>query len=163
MDTLQAVIIAILQGAAGLFPSAVSATRSYCQRCCTGTSSAIAGVPSVPGHAHLGGHGIAGHFWRDWWALFTGVIGVGGAHQVKESRRVFLLVVIATIPAVILGFLLEKFFRSLFGSPVVAASFLIVNGVHCWSVSGFAAERGATCRRCVRSTRWSSASGSAPR
>ena len=55
-------------------------------------------------------------------------IGIGGAHQVDESRRVFLLVVIATIPAVILGFLAEKFVRGLFGSPVVAASFLIVNG-----------------------------------
>ena len=29
----------------------------------------------------------------------------------------------------ILGFLLEKFFRSLFGSPVVAAGFLVVNGI----------------------------------
>ena len=35
---------------------------------------------------------------------------------------------IATIPAVIVGFLLEHFFRSLFGAPVVAATFLIVNG-----------------------------------
>jgi undecaprenyl-diphosphatase len=41
---------------------------------------------------------------------------------------VFVLVVIATIPAVIIGFVLEKFVRGLFGSPVVAASFLIVNG-----------------------------------
>ena len=41
----------------------------------------------------------------------------------------FLLVVIATIPAVIIGFLLEKFVRGLFGSPVVAAAFLVVNGV----------------------------------
>jgi undecaprenyl-diphosphatase len=56
------------------------------------------------------------------------VLGIGGAHQVAESRRVFVLVVIATIPAVVIGFLLEKFVRGLFGSPVVAASFLIVNG-----------------------------------
>jgi undecaprenyl-diphosphatase len=39
------------------------------------------------------------------------------------------LVVIATIPAVIAGFLLEKFVRGLFGSPIVAATFLIVNGL----------------------------------
>jgi undecaprenyl-diphosphatase len=37
--------------------------------------------------------------------------------------------VIATIPAVIIGFLLEKFFRNLFGTPVVAAAFLMVNAV----------------------------------
>lgn len=41
----------------------------------------------------------------------------------------FLLVVLATVPAVIVGFLLEKFLRTLFGSPVVAAAFLVVNGV----------------------------------
>jgi undecaprenyl-diphosphatase len=69
------------------------------------------------------------YFWRDWWALFTGVIGIGDGHQVQESRRVFLLIVIATIPAVIVGFFLEKFVRGLFGSPVVAAAFLVVNGV----------------------------------
>ncbi|MBU6508528.1 MAG: undecaprenyl-diphosphate phosphatase, partial [Alphaproteobacteria bacterium] len=38
------------------------------------------------------------------------------------------LIVVATIPAVILGFALEKFFRNLFGTPVVASVFLIVNG-----------------------------------
>jgi undecaprenyl-diphosphatase len=37
--------------------------------------------------------------------------------------------VVATIPAVIVGFLLEKFVRGLFGAPMVAAAFLMVNGV----------------------------------
>ena len=40
-----------------------------------------------------------------------------------------MLIVVATIPAVIIGFLLEKFVRGLFGTPVVAAVFLVVNGV----------------------------------
>jgi undecaprenyl-diphosphatase len=61
--------------------------------------------------------------------LAIGVLGLASAHQVSESRRVFLLIVIATIPAVIVGFVLEHFVRSLFGSPVIAASFLIVNGL----------------------------------
>jgi undecaprenyl-diphosphatase len=39
-----------------------------------------------------------------------------------------MLIVIATIPAVIVGFALEKFVRGLFGSPVIAATFLVVNG-----------------------------------
>ena len=68
------------------------------------------------------------YFWRDWWALLRGVVGLDTAHQVAESRRVFGLIVIATIPAVVLGFLFEKLFRSLFGSPLTAAGFLIVNG-----------------------------------
>jgi undecaprenyl-diphosphatase len=42
---------------------------------------------------------------------------------------VFALIVVATIPAVIVGFLLEKFFRSLFGAPTIAAIFLMVNAL----------------------------------
>jgi undecaprenyl-diphosphatase len=48
---------------------------------------------------------------------------------VQESRRVFMLIVIATIPAVIVGFVLEKFVRGLFGTPIIAAGFLVVNGL----------------------------------
>jgi len=131
MDTLQAIVIAILQGATELFPV-----------------SSLGHAVVLPAVLHWGidqhdpaflpflvmlhvgtAAALLGFFWRDWWALFIGVIGVGDRHQVNESRRVFLLVVIATIPAVIVGFLLEKFVRGLFASPLVAATFLIVNGV----------------------------------
>jgi undecaprenyl-diphosphatase len=71
---------------------------------------------------------LLGYFWRDWWALLIGVCGLTDAHRVTEARRVFLLIVIATLPAVIVGFVLEHFFRTLFGAPVVAAAFLVVNG-----------------------------------
>ena len=47
---------------------------------------------------------LIGYFWRDWLALALGVLGLSGAHQNRESRRVFLLMVVATIPAVIVGF-----------------------------------------------------------
>src|SRR5208283_2819510 len=67
-------------------------------------------------------------FGRDWWLIATGLLGIGGARQVSESRRVFVPIVVATIPAVIVGYFFEKFFRGLFASPVVEAGFLIVNG-----------------------------------
>ncbi|HET6308697.1 MAG TPA: undecaprenyl-diphosphate phosphatase [Rhodopila sp.] len=130
MDTLQALVIAILQGATELFPV-----------------SSLGHAVVLPAllhwkldqHApeflpflvmlHLGtAAALLAYFWQDWWAITTGLLGIGDAHQVRESRRVFVLVVIATIPAVVIGFLLEKFLRGLFGSPVVAAAFLIVNG-----------------------------------
>src|ERR1700759_4103293 len=38
------------------------------------------------------------------------------------------MIIVATIPAVILGFALEKTLKGLFGAPAVAAFFLIVNG-----------------------------------
>jgi len=72
---------------------------------------------------------LLSYFWRDWWMLFLGVLGMADQTRVQESRRVFLKIVIATIPAVIVGFVLEKFVRGLFGTPVIAAIFLVVNGL----------------------------------
>jgi undecaprenyl-diphosphatase len=130
MNMLQALVIAILQGATELFPvSSLGHAVVLPALLHWGIDQRSPDFLPFLVMLHLGtAAALLGYFWRDWWALLTGVLGVGGAHQVRESRRVFLLVVIATIPAVIIGFLLEKLLRGLFGSPVVAATFLIVNG-----------------------------------
>ena len=131
MDFIQALVIAILQGATELFPVS-SLGHAVVLPALLHWSIDQKSPDFLPFLVmlHLGtATALLGYFWRDWWAILTGLAGVGGAHQVKESRRVFVLVVIATIPAVILGFVAEKFFRGLFGSPVIAASFLIVNGL----------------------------------
>src|ERR1700760_4765338 len=131
MDTLQALVIAILQGATELFPvSSLGHAVVLPALLHWGIDQRSPEFLPFLVMLHLGtATALLGYFWQDWWAILTGVLGVGAAHQVAESRRVFLLVVIATIPAVILGFLAEKFVRGLFGSPVVAAAFLVVNGV----------------------------------
>ena len=51
------------------------------------------------------------------------------AIYMRESRRVFLPVVVATIPAVLVGFALEHYLRALFAAPAIAAAFLVVNGL----------------------------------
>src|SRR5271165_6345148 len=131
MSALQAVVIAILQGATELFP--VSSL---------GHAVVLPALLHWPLDQrspeflpflvmlHLGtATALLLFFWRDWWSLAIGVLGLASPHQINESRRVFLKIVIATIPAVIVGFLLEKFVRGLFGTPVVAAAFLVVNGL----------------------------------
>jgi undecaprenyl-diphosphatase len=131
MSALQAIIIALVQGATELFP--VSSL---------GHAVVLPALLNwhIDQHApsflpflvmlHLGtATALVLYFWRDWWTLALGVLGLTDAHQAGESRRVFVLIVIATIPAVIVGFLLEKFFRNLFGAPAVAAIFLVVNGI----------------------------------
>jgi undecaprenyl-diphosphatase len=130
MDTLQALVIAILQGATELFPvSSLGHAVVLPALLHWDINQRSAEFLPFLVMLHLGtAAALLAYFWRDWWAVLTGVLGVGDAHQVGESRRVFLLVVIATIPAVIIGFVLEKFVRGLFGSPVVAATFLVVNG-----------------------------------
>ena len=130
MNILQALVIAILQGATELFPvSSLGHAVVLPALLHWGIDQRSAEFLPFLVMLHLGtATALLGYFWRDWWAIVTGVLGIGDAHQVSESRRVFVLVVIATIPAVIAGFLLEKFVRGLFGSPAVAALFLIVNG-----------------------------------
>ena len=131
MSAVQAILIAVLQGATELFP--VSSLGHAV------VLPAILRWP-IDQHSpeflpflvmlHLGtATALLLFFWRDWWALLIGVLGLTTPHQATESRRVFLLIVIATIPAVIVGFLAEKFFRNLFGAPVVAAIFLMVNAL----------------------------------
>jgi undecaprenyl-diphosphatase len=131
MDILQALIIAILQGATELFPvSSLGHAVVLPALLHWGIDQRAPAFLPFLVMLHLGtATALLGYFWRDWWAITTGVLGMGGAHQVSESRRVFVLVVIATVPAVVVGFFLEKFVRGLFGSPVVAAAFLIVNGL----------------------------------
>jgi undecaprenyl-diphosphatase len=130
MNTIQSIVMALLQGATELFP--VSSLGHAV------VAPALLHWP-IDQHApsflpflvmlHLGtATALLLYFWRDWWALAIGVLGIGSGHDVGESRRVFGLIVIATLPGVIVGFLLEHFFRDLFGTPVVAAAFLIVNG-----------------------------------
>jgi undecaprenyl-diphosphatase len=69
------------------------------------------------------------YFWREWWGLLLAVFGRGSsAGAVAAHRHLILLLVVGTLPAVVLGFVFEKWLRHLFGSPVGAASFLIVNG-----------------------------------
>ena len=68
-------------------------------------------------------------FWRDWLGLVRGLLGIGDNASVNTARRSFVLIVIATIPAVILGFTLEKYVRGLFASPMLAAGMLVLNGV----------------------------------
>lgn len=131
MSTLQAIFIAIIQGATELFPVSSLGHAVVLPRLLGWDidQRSAAFLPFLV-MLHLGtAAALLLFFWRDWWSLATGVLGLASSHQTSESRRVLALIVIATIPAVIVGFLLEKFFRDLFGTPVVAAVFLIVNAV----------------------------------
>ena len=70
------------------------------------------------------------YFWRDWLFVLRGLIGVGAGSRddIERARRLLGLIVVATLPAVVIGFLFEKLVRGLFASPLIAALFLIANG-----------------------------------
>lgn len=68
------------------------------------------------------------YFWRDWRDLFGGLwVARGGAGN--PEARLFWLLVCGTVPAALLGLVLEHKVRQLFGGFTVAAVFLMLNGL----------------------------------
>jgi undecaprenyl-diphosphatase len=130
MNTLQAIVVAILQGATELFPVS-SLGHAVVLPAVLNWNIDQHGPDFLPFLVllHTGtAAALLLYFWRDWWALARGILGIGANAEVNRARTLFVLIVIATIPAVVLGFVLEKFFRTLFGSPIVASAVLVVNG-----------------------------------
>ena len=130
MTALQAILFAILQGATELFPVSSLGHAVVLPALLSWNldQHSAAFLPFLV-MLHLGtAIALLAYFWRDWWAILTGVLGMSTPHQAAESRRVFLLIVVATIPAVIVGFTLRHYIATLFGTPLVAAAFLVVNG-----------------------------------
>jgi undecaprenyl-diphosphatase len=66
------------------------------------------------------------YFWRDWLFVLRGLIGRG--EGAGEARRLLTMIVVATIPAVVIGLIVEKTVRGMFASPFLAAMFLVING-----------------------------------
>ncbi len=131
MSALDAILVALLQGATELFPVSSLGHAVVVPALAHWSTSqdSPAFLPFLV-MLHLGtATALLLYFWRDWWALAVGVLGLTSPHQVSESRRVFALIVIATIPAVVIGFGLEHAIRRLFATPVIAAAFLVVNGL----------------------------------
>ncbi|MDX5930986.1 undecaprenyl-diphosphate phosphatase [Acidiphilium acidophilum] len=130
MTPLIAVLFAVMQGATELFPV-----------------SSLGHAVIVPKllHWHIDQHAatflpfvvmlhvgtataLLAYFWRDWWNMLRGVLGQGDARAVNAERGLLLRLVVATIPAVVIGFALKKPIAHLFASPMIAAGFIIING-----------------------------------
>ena len=138
MTALQAIILAIVQGVTELFPISSLAHAVIVP--------ALLGWKNVDENSdsflpflvvmHLGtALALIAYFWRTWLDFATAILFRRGP-KAEGERRIFWRVVVATIPAVIIGFVLEKELKRAFGAPVLAAGFLIANGVML-----FAAER----------------------
>ncbi|MGH6985564.1 MAG: undecaprenyl-diphosphate phosphatase [Caulobacteraceae bacterium] len=129
MSTLQAIFMAILQGVTELFPisslgHAVILPALLRWRI---DEAAIGFLPFLA-VMHLGtALALLLYFWRDWVGFAGGVLGFWRPAGAAD-RRLFWRVVVATIPAVIIGYAFEKTLRRGFAAPLLAAAFLIANG-----------------------------------
>ena len=131
MTLLQAIIIAIIQGATEQFPIS-SLGHAAIVPAILKWPVDLHGEMFLPllVMLHLGTCvALLVFFWRDWVALFTGTTGRYGVTIQMDSIRILALLIVATIPAVLIGGLFEHAIRSLFGTARYAAVFLALNGV----------------------------------
>ncbi|MGO9985726.1 MAG: undecaprenyl-diphosphate phosphatase [Rhodomicrobium sp.] len=130
MTFAQAMAIALLQGVTELFPIS-SLGHAVLAPALLAPDIDLRAPEFLPFLVvlHLGtATALLIYFWRDWWELFVGIFQGGKDAQGEDRRRLLLLIIAATIPAGVIGFLFEKPLRELFGNPKAAAGFLIANG-----------------------------------
>lgn len=131
MHWSQIIITAIVQGITELFPisSVGHAVILPYIAGWTNISDSPQFLPFVV-MLHLGtALALLIYFFRDWVNLIAAFFQSPSATNPRGPRkRTFLLLVVATIPAAIIGKLFEHKFQQLFSSAVAAAIFLIVNG-----------------------------------
>ena len=70
------------------------------------------------------------YFWRDWLRVILTLFNSIKKGEVRTGTDdwVSWLIIIGIVPAALIGVALESFLKQLFGSPVIASAFLVVNG-----------------------------------
>ena len=137
MDYPQAIILGLLQGITELFPVS-SLGHSVILPQLLGWNNVVAAESAKESFflAFLVGLHVATalalalFYWRDWIRIAADVVGSLRTRRIETAdARLGWLLIVATIPAGIMGVLFEHTFRTIFAKPELAADFLFVNGV----------------------------------
>jgi undecaprenyl-diphosphatase len=128
----QAIVIGLVQGVSELFPisslgHAVVIPRLFGWNIHQNDKFFITFLVAV----HLATAVVLlGFFWRDWVRIISGLGRSLRDREITDAdARLGWLLVVGTIPAGLLGLLLESPLRKVFASATTAAAFLIVNGL----------------------------------
>jgi undecaprenyl-diphosphatase len=150
MTYLEALVVGFVQGVTELFPVS-SLGHNVLIPALVGGSWATDLNVSTPESPYLafivGLHvataiGILIYFWRDWVRIIIGFLTSIRDRDVRTTdQKLAWMLIIATIPVGLTGVLFEHEFRVLFGVPVRAAVFLIVNGVILFAGERFRTRR----------------------
>ena len=86
--------------------------------------------------------GIGIYFWRDWVRIIGGFLTSIRDRDIKTpEQKLAWMLIVATIPVGLAGLLFEHEFRVLFGKPIRAAIFLIINGLILYAGERFRTRR----------------------
>jgi undecaprenyl-diphosphatase len=135
MTILQAFVLGIIQGFTELLPISSSAHLALTPWLLGWPEAGLAFDTAL----HLGTLiAIVGYFRNEWGRLILAAISLAKKRRAEtpEERRVVFLV-IATIPAGIAGLLLDEYAETIFRSPVIIATNLVVMGILLWAIDRY--------------------------
>lgn len=124
MSIIQAIVLGIVQGATEFIPVSSSGHLVLVPWLLAWGSPGLVFDTIV----HWGTLvAVLAYFWRDWWQLVTAWLkGLFRWDWGDPNARLMWLIIVGTLPAALIGYVLEDFFESMFGAPVWVSVFLLV-------------------------------------
>ncbi|GAA4047237.1 MULTISPECIES: undecaprenyl-diphosphate phosphatase [Arthrobacter] len=134
INMIQAIVMGLLQGITELFPiSSLGHSVILPKLFGWGLDQTAPGFLNFLIATHLATAVVLFFFFlRDWIEIAKGLGRSIRDRKIAPSdtyAKLGWLLVVGTVPAGIIGLVLEKPIRNLFGSPLIAAAFLVVNGL----------------------------------
>ena len=135
---LEAAVVGLIQGVTELFPVSSLGHNVLLPALIGGSWASDLNVAkaSSPYLAFIVGMHVATalalliYFWRDWVRIIGGFFSSIRYRQVQtRDQKLAWMIILATIPVGLVGVVADKPFREVFGKPIVAGVFLIINGV----------------------------------
>ena len=138
MTYLEAAVVGLIQGVTELFPVSSLGHNVLIPALVGGSWATDLNVAAAesPYLAFIVGLHVATaialmiYFWRDWVRIIGGFFSSIRDREVKTvDQKMAWMIILATIPVGLVGLLFEHEFRVLFGKPIRAAIFLVINGL----------------------------------
>ena len=146
----EAIVVGLIQGVSELFPVSSLGHNVLIPALIGGSwaNDLNVAAPESPYLAFIVGMHVATaialmiYFWRDWIRIIGGFFSSIRNRQVATvDQKLAWMIILATIPVGLVGLLFEHEFRVLFGKPIRAAIFLIINGLILYSGERFRTRR----------------------
>lgn len=128
MDIVEAILLGIVQGASEFLPISSSGHLVIVQRLLGVEEGSLTMSIAV----HFGSLiAVVAALWPEWWLMLKALVGRAG-EQNAAGRRLFFMLVLASLPVAVVGYLLKESIEAAFSSPYIPAVMLLVTGVLLW-------------------------------
>src|SRR5208282_5132140 len=134
----EAMVVGLIQGVTELFPVSSLGHNVLIPALIGGSWAADLNVaaPESPYLAFIVGLHVATaiammiYFWRDWVRIIGGFFSSVRDREIATvDQKMAWMIIVATVPVGLVGIAFEHEFRVLFGKPIRAAIFLLINGL----------------------------------